>query len=163
MNIKKTEVLYQPNSTRTRNEDITVDGNKLKSVLEFIYLGSTISSNGCIGVEIQTRMANVSASFRRLRQTLCNNHHVSLRVKARFTVQLCCPSSCMEPRQVKKLHAFMTRHLRSIMTKTLMGKVSNKELLERTELPCMEDLLIRTNLRWTEDVTRQATKAGSLL
>ena len=44
INIKKTEVLYQPNSTRTREEDIMVDGNKLNSVLEFTYLGSTISS-----------------------------------------------------------------------------------------------------------------------
>ena len=35
INIKKTEVLYQPNSTRTREEDIMVDGNKLNSVLEF--------------------------------------------------------------------------------------------------------------------------------
>ena len=38
INIKKTEVLYQPNSTRTREEDIMVDGNKLNSVLEFTYL-----------------------------------------------------------------------------------------------------------------------------
>ena len=51
INIKKTEVLYQPNSTRTREEDIMVDGNKLNSVLEFTYLGSTISSNGCIDDE----------------------------------------------------------------------------------------------------------------
>ena len=41
INIKKTEVLYQPNSTRTREEDIMVDGNKLNSVLAFTYLGST--------------------------------------------------------------------------------------------------------------------------
>ena len=67
INIKKTEVLYQPNSTRTREEDIMVDGNKLNSVLEFTYLGTTISSNGCIDNEIQRRMANASASFGRLR------------------------------------------------------------------------------------------------
>ena len=48
INTKKTEVLYQPNSTRTREEDIMVDGNKLNFVLEFTYLGSTIASNGCI-------------------------------------------------------------------------------------------------------------------
>ena len=41
INIKKTEVLYQPNSTRTRAEDIMVDGKQLNSVLEFTYLGST--------------------------------------------------------------------------------------------------------------------------
>jgi len=71
-------------------------------------------------------------------------------------------------RQVKKLHVFMIRNLRSIMRITWMDKVTNKEILERTGLPSMEDLLIRKNLRWTawsphEDVTRQATKAGSLL
>ena len=52
INIKKTEVLYLPNSTRTQEVDIMVDGNKLNSVLEFTYLRSTISSNGCIDHEI---------------------------------------------------------------------------------------------------------------
>ena len=84
INIKKTEVLYQPNSTRTREEDIMVDGNKLNSVLEFTYLGSTISSDGCIDDEIQRRMAKASASFGRLRQILWNNHHVSMRVKGKI-------------------------------------------------------------------------------
>ncbi|KAK2185985.1 hypothetical protein NP493_215g04037 [Ridgeia piscesae] len=63
----------------------------------------------------------------------------------------------------------MMRHLRSIMRITWMDKVTNKEILERTGLLSMEDFLIRRNLRWTgqltphHDVTRQATKAGSLL
>ena len=67
INIKKTEVLYQPNSTRTREEDIMVDENKLNSLLEFTYLGSTISSNGCIDDEIQRRMAKAGTPFGRLR------------------------------------------------------------------------------------------------
>ena len=75
INIKKTEVLYQPNSTRTREEDIMVDGNMLNSVLEFTYLGSTISSNGCIDDEIQRRRAKGSAFFGQLRQRLWNNYH----------------------------------------------------------------------------------------
>ena len=81
INTKKTEVLYQPISTRTREEDIMADGNKLNSVLEFTYLGSTISSDGCVDDEIQRRMAKASASFGRLRQRLWNNHHVSMRVE----------------------------------------------------------------------------------
>ena len=84
INIKKTEVLYQPNSKRTREEDMMVDGNKLNSVLEFTYCGSTISSNGCIDDDIQRRMAKASASFDRLRQRLWNNDHVSMRVKCKI-------------------------------------------------------------------------------
>ena len=57
---------------------IMVDGNKLNSVLEFTYLGSTISSNGCIDDVIQRGMAKTNASFGRLRQRLWNNHHVSM-------------------------------------------------------------------------------------
>ena len=70
--------------SRTREEDIMVDGNKLNSVLEFTYLGSTISSNGCIDNEIQRRMAKASASFGWLRQGLWNNHHVSMRGKGKI-------------------------------------------------------------------------------
>ena len=33
INTQKTELLYQPNSIRTREDDITADGNKLNSVL----------------------------------------------------------------------------------------------------------------------------------
>ena len=150
-------MLYQPNSTRTREEEIMVDGNKLNHVLEFTYLGSTISSNGCIDDEIQTRMAKASASFGRLRQRLWNNYHVSMRIKQRYTAQSCCPPSyTVYRRQVRKLHAFMpimVRHLRSI---TWMDKVTNKDILERTGLPPMEDLLIRKNLRWTGHLIRMS-------
>ena len=163
INIKNTEVLYQPNSTRTREEDIMVDGNKLNSVLEFTYLGSTISSDGCIDDEIQRRMAKASASFGRLRQRLWNNHHVSMRVKGKIyraivlSTLLCGAEAwTVYRRQVKKLHAFMMRHLRSIMRITWMDKVTNKEILERTGLPSMEDLLIRKNLRWTGHLMRMS-------
>ena len=58
--------------------------------------------------------------------------------------------------QVKKMHAFIMRHLRSIMRITWMDKVTNKEILERTGLPSMEDLLIRKNLRWTGHLMRMS-------
>ena len=46
----------------TREEHIIVDGNKLNSVLEFTYVGSTLPSNGCIDYDIKRRMAK--ADFR---------------------------------------------------------------------------------------------------
>ena len=35
-----------------------------------------------------------------------------------------------------------------------MGKVANKEILERTGLPSMDDLLIRMNFRWAGHLMR---------
>ena len=77
-------------------------------------------------------------------------------LKARYSVQSCCPPSYIWSRGLdsvqttgEKLHAFMMRLLRSIIRITWMDKVTNNEILERTGLLSMEDLLIRKNLRWT--------------
>ena len=137
-----------------------VDGNKLPSVLEFTYLGNIISSNGCIDDEIQRRMAKASASFGRLRQRFWNNYHVSMWVKGKIyraivlsTLLYGDETWIVYRRQVKKLHGFMMRHLRSIMRITWVDKVATKEVLERTGLQSMEDL-IRKNLRWTRHLMR---------
>ena len=55
INIKKTEVMFQPNSTMTM-EDINVDETTLTHVKEFTYLGSIIANDGYIEVELQKRM-----------------------------------------------------------------------------------------------------------
>ena len=109
------------------------------------------------------------ASFGRLRQRLGNNHHVCMRVKGKIyraielSTLLCGAEAwTVYRRQVKKLHAFMMRHLRSILRITWMNKVTNKDILERRGLPSMEDLLIR-KISPYDDVTRQASKADSLL
>ena len=140
-----------------------VDRNKLNPVLEFTCLGSTISSNGCIDDETQRRMAKARTSYGRLRQRLWNNHHVSMRVKGKIyravvlsTLLYGAQAWTVYRRQVKKLHAFMMRHLRWIMRITWMDKMTNKELLERTGLPSVEDLLIRKNLRWTGHFMRMS-------
>ena len=161
--VSKTEVLYQPNSTRTLEQNIMVEGNKLNSVLEFTYLGSTISSNGCSKQNIHRWMAKVSASFGRQRQRLWTNHHVSMRVKGKIyrtivlSTLLCGAETwALYKRQVKKLLAFMMRQLHSIMRILWMDTVTNKEMLERIGLPSMEDLLIRKNLRWTAHLMRMS-------
>ena len=64
INIKKTEVLYQPNSTRTREEDIMVDGNT--------YLGSTISRWYILG-----SITNIFSPRATSRAT-CKHSHVYL-------------------------------------------------------------------------------------
>ena len=48
----------------------------------------------------------------------------------------------------------MMRHLRSILKISWKDKVTNNEVLERSGLPSMEDLMIRKNLRWTGHLMR---------
>ena len=62
---------------------------------------------------IPKRIAKASAAFGSLRLRLWNNHHVCTRVKG--TLQSSCPLDSsvwtVYRQQVRKLHAFMTRHL----------------------------------------------------
>ena len=119
INTKKTEVLYQPNSTRTREEDIMVDGNKLNSVLEFTYLGSTAQGMDALTMKYRggwPRLMHLLADY----DILWNNHHAFMRVKgavhppiwSRYGAE----AWTVYRRQVKKLHAFMMRHLRLRIT-----------------------------------------------
>ena len=91
INIKKTEVLYQPNYTSIREEHIMVNGNKPNSVLEFTYLGSTISSHGCIDDKIRRRMAKASATFADYARDCGTTTMCPCGLKARYAVQSCCP------------------------------------------------------------------------
>ena len=173
INIKKPEVLYQSNSTITREEDIMVDGINLNYVLEFTFLASTISSNGCIDDKIQWRMAKASASFGRLRQRLWNKHYVSMRVKGKIyraivlsTLLYGAEAWTVYRRQVKKLHAFMMRHLRSLLRIILMD--SDKQGNTRTDRAAIYGRSSdqkESPVDWPpyEDVIRQATKECSLL
>ena len=94
INIQKTEVMFQPNSTMTMEEGINVDETTLNHVKEFTHLGSIIASDGHIGAELQKRMSKASMSFGRLRERLWNNHNVSIRVKGKSTVRSYCPPYC---------------------------------------------------------------------
>ena len=65
IHIKKTEVMFQPYSTMTMEEDINVDETTLNPVKEFAYLDSIIASDGHIEAELQKRMSTASMSFGR--------------------------------------------------------------------------------------------------
>ena len=101
-------------------------------------------------------MSKASMSLGRLRERLWNNHNVSIRVKEKIyraiilsTLLYGAETWTVYRRHVKKPHAFMMRHLRSIMKIRWQDKVTNIKVLKRAGLPSMEDLLIRKNLRWT--------------
>ncbi|XP_030835970.1 uncharacterized protein LOC115921853 [Strongylocentrotus purpuratus] len=165
INIKKTEVLFQRGTDHREGEEILVDGRALNQVDEFTYLGSTISKDIRIDSELVKRMAKDSSAFGRLRTRLWNNHRVSTRVECKIyraivlsTVLYGAESWTLYKSQVKKLHAFMMRHLRAIMIINWKDKVTNKELLERANLHPMEDLLIRKNLRRTGHVIRMPSE-----
>ena len=136
-----------------------MDGVPLKIVGEFTYLGSTLSRDGDLDIEIQQRVAKASSAFGRLRARLWNNHHVTIKIKCQIyqavilTALLYGTESwAIKQKHVKRLHAIQMRHLRSIMGLRWTDKVTNIEILKRAGLPSMENQLTRRNLRWAGHV-----------
>ena len=83
-NIKKTEVMFHPNSTTTMEEDINVDDTTLNPVQESTYLGSIITTYSHIEAELLKRMSKANMPFGRLRKILLNNQNVSIRVQGKI-------------------------------------------------------------------------------
>ena len=122
---------------------------------------STITDNARLDSELTFRMGKASAAYRKLRERLWDNHHVSLRVKFKVykaivlsTLLYGAETWTVYRTQVKKLNAYMMRHLREIMKITWKDRVSNDEIYRRSGLAPMTDILIVRNLRWTGHVHR---------
>lgn len=47
--------------------------------------------------------------------------------------------------QVKKLNAFLMRHLRAMMNMTWRDKITNMDILQEAGLPSMEEILLEKN------------------
>ena len=164
INIKKTECLYQPPKfqlSTSLSEVISIGTEPLVKCKTFKYLGSTVSENARLEDELSLRMGRASAVFGNVRERLWNNRHVSIRVKCKVykatvlaTLLYGAETWTVYRVQVKKLHAYMMRHLRSITNISWKDKTTNIEVLKRAGLPSMEDMLIQMNLRWLGHVER---------
>ena len=113
--------MFQPNFTTTTEEDMDVDEDTLNPVQELPYLGSILARTGNIEAELYERK-NASINFGRLRERLWYNHNVSIRVTGKIyraiilsTLLYGSETWTVYRRHVKKLHAFMMSHIRSIM------------------------------------------------
>ena len=82
VNIKKTEVVYQPAPGKPYKEPtIRVKGKRLQVVDKFTYLRSTLSRVVHIDDEVNARIAKASAAFGRLRGSIWDQSGIRLDIK----------------------------------------------------------------------------------
>ncbi|KAJ1211815.1 hypothetical protein NDU88_007163 [Pleurodeles waltl] len=79
---KKTEVLHLPALQKTYAEpSTTAEGEILKAVDKFTYLGSTLYKYVNIDDEVDTRIAKAGSAFGRLRESVRERRGVKLSTK----------------------------------------------------------------------------------
>ena len=162
VSIKKTEVLRQlaPNTVRPP-PNITMDGNVLKNVDTFKYLGSCINSAANLDDEVLCRISRASQAFGRLHTRVWHERGISIKTKLSVYRAVVLPSllhgcetwTCYR-RHTKKLDQFHLRCLRKILCVSWKDHVPNQEILRRAELTGIEAMLNQAQLRWSGHVTR---------
>tara|TARA_B110001454_G_scaffold15635_1_gene14033 strand:+ start:278 stop:3463 length:3186 start_codon:yes stop_codon:yes gene_type:complete len=169
ISIKKTEVLHQPAPTQDRDKQneaqgppsITVKEQELQTVKKFTYLGSTLSSDAQLDVEITNRIAKASTSFGRLRSTVWDRKGLNLKTKLKVykavvltSLLYACETWTTYTRHEKVLNRFHINCLKKLLHVTWEDKIPDTEILERTGLQCIQTLLRKNRIRWAGHVTR---------
>lgn len=162
INVKKTEVMYQPTPFTPYNPpNIVLNGNRISDVPHFTYLGSTVSNTNSTDKEVEKRISSAAAAFGRLQSKVWKRPGIQTKTKCkvyRAVVQSCLlygTEACtLYRRHVKKLNSVQQRHLRQIMHIKWQDKVPNVEILRKADIPSVEASITKAQLRWAGHVRR---------
>ena len=131
INRAKTKVLRINNQDQ---EPITVYGEPLEEVLDFVYLGSVVDVSGGTDADIKARKGKARAAFKKIKNVWCCAG-LSTRTKIRIfnsTVKPVllygCETLRMNETAIKKLQSFINTCLRKIL------KIHWPELISNTAL-----------------------------
>ena len=161
---KKTEVLYQPAPNKTHSDPtITVNGQPLKSVNNFTYLGSTLSRDVRIDDEVALRLSKASSAFGRLQTNVWNRKGLSIDTKLKVYQAVVLPSLLYASetwttysQHMKKLNCFHLRCLRNIMGIRWQDRVTNVDVLQRAKMPSVQTMIQTNQLRWSGHLVRMS-------
>ena len=162
VSLSKTEILFQPPPGQPHiDPQIHINGTVLKSVRHFTYLGSILSSEATIDLDVTNRISRASAAFGRLNSRVWSQHGINLRTKIKVynavvlsTLLFSCETWTCYRRHIQVLENFHMRHLRQLLGIKWQDKISNARVLMMSNSTGIEAWIIRAQLRWTGHVIR---------
>jgi hypothetical protein len=164
ISIRKTEVLYQPaRGNAYVLPKIFIEGQQLKAVELFKYLGSIVSRDASHDAEITARIARATAAFGRLTKRLWKNRNIRVDTKisvyrAAVVTSLLfgCETWTLRKTHIAQLERFHQTCLRKIGRIRWSDKVTNYEVLVRHNIGSIQSMIESAILRWTGHVTRMS-------
>ena len=149
---KKTEVMHQPAPRKMYHEPhIFVNDEPLKPTYYFTYLGSTLSREANIDVEVNNRLSKANSAFGRLIKKVWDRRGIRgisqyIKLKVYMAVVLtvllyACESWTVYSRHARKLNHFHSKCLRIVLSIKWQDMVPDAEVLTRDGIPSMHTLL----------------------
>ena len=157
MNARKTETMVVVKDTtqqplpKDKTVNITIEGNPVKQITQFTYLGATITSDGKIDKEISVRIGKATGAFNQLNNVWKNkNISISNKVKIYVAAVLItiltygCEVWSTTQVQMKRLEMSHQYCLRRILRVRWFHRVRNEEVLNRpSKHPIKQNCLLR--------------------
>ena len=156
--------MHQPAPRKIYHEPhIFVNDEPLEAPNSFTYMGSTLSREANIHLEVNNRLSKANSALGRLRKKVWDRLGISQKTKLKvymavvLTVLLyACESWTVYSRYARKLNQFHKKCLRIILSINWQDMVPDTEVLTRAGIPSIHTILQKAQVRWAGHVTRMS-------
>ncbi|KAK3560311.1 hypothetical protein QTP86_006300 [Hemibagrus guttatus] len=163
MKVSRSKTEYMCVNEREGSGTVRLQGEEVKKVLEFKYLGSTVQSNGECGKEVKKRVQAGWNGWRKVSGVLCDQK-ISARIKGkvyrtvvRAAMLYGLETVSLRKRQESELEVAELKMLRFSLGVTRLDRIRNEYIRGTAHVGRLGDKVRGARLRWFGHVQRRET------
>ncbi|KAK3543889.1 hypothetical protein QTP70_030272 [Hemibagrus guttatus] len=161
MKVSRNKTEYMCVNEREGSGTVRLQGEEVKKVLEFKYLGSTVQSNGECGKEVKKRVQAGWNGWRKVSGVLCDQK-ISARIKGKVYRTVVRPAMLygletvsLRKRQESELEVAELKMLRFSLGVTRLDRIRNEYIRGIAHVGRLGDKVREARLRWFGHVQRR--------
>ncbi|KAK3572951.1 hypothetical protein QTP86_010654 [Hemibagrus guttatus] len=163
MKVSRSKTEYMCVNEREGSGTVRLQGEEVKKVQEFKYLGSTVQSNGECGKEVKKRVQAGWNGWRKVSGVLCERK-ISARIKGKVYRTVVRPAMLygletvsLRKRQESELEVAELKMLRFSLGVTRLDRIRNEYIRGTAHVGRLGDKVREARLRWFGHVQRRET------
>ncbi|KAK3545277.1 hypothetical protein QTP70_002960 [Hemibagrus guttatus] len=164
MKVSRSKTEYMCVNEREGSGTVRLQGEEVKKVQEFKYLGSTVQSNGECGKEVKKRVQAGWNGWRKVSGVLCDQK-ISARIKGKVYRTVVRPAMLygletvsLRKRQESELEVAELKMLRFSLGVTRLDRIRNEYIRGTAHVERLGDKVREARLRWFGHVQRRDTR-----
>ncbi|KAK3563338.1 hypothetical protein QTP86_021817, partial [Hemibagrus guttatus] len=164
MKVSRSKTEYMCVNEREGSGTVRLQGEEVKKVQEFKYLGSTVQSNGECGKEVKKRVQAGWNGWRKVSGVLCDQK-ISARIKGKVYRTVVRPAMLygletvsLRKRQESELEVAELKMLRFSLGVTRLDSIRNEYIRGTAHVGCLGDKVREARLRWFGHVQRRESE-----
>ncbi|KAK3511968.1 hypothetical protein QTP70_027665, partial [Hemibagrus guttatus] len=164
MKVSRSKTEYMCVNEREGSGTVRLQGEEVKKVQEFKYLGSTVQSNGECGKEVKKRVQAGWNGWRKVSGVLCDRK-ISARIKGKVYRTVVRPAMLygletvsLRKRQESELEVAELKMLRFSLGVTRLDRIRNEYIRGTAHVGRLGDKVRETRLRWFGHVQRRESE-----